>query len=397
MVGCQLAAGNAYYFSRMLGQKQYELNSQTGNVLEVVNDKKLLHDDGNGHVDYYLADVLSTTDYSPFGAILPGRSFNPGTYRFGMQGQEMDYEVKGVGNSLAFKYRIHDPRLGRFLSVDPLASSYAWNSPYAFSENRVIDGIDLEGREFYYTANGNLLGTIGISTEVRYVQTKDVKTVNAYIIWANNTGQKKYALYANEKANGFSSSLGVNNDLVEAFASMITQESSGKKNESYGIANATMNYLKGGGSSQLKTLDDIVFYENGYAYGAKQDFYSAFTKDSPQRQNREFGIGAAINAIGYSKGMSEFQDYSGGTNAWDGVDLLFSGMSNSHRNYTWSNCSYYTLAQFKKVTHGGVSLECWNFGDSNCIISAEKIMGKTIFNNFTGARGEGRENVRFSQ
>jgi hypothetical protein len=32
--------------------------------------------------------------------------------------------------------------------VDPLASSYAWNSTYSFAENRVIDGIDLEGKEW---------------------------------------------------------------------------------------------------------------------------------------------------------------------------------------------------------------------------------------------------------
>ncbi len=61
---------------------------------------------------------------------------------------EQDDEVSGQGNSYAFKYRIHDARLGRFLSVDPLYKSYPWNSTYAFAENRVIDGIDLEGREF---------------------------------------------------------------------------------------------------------------------------------------------------------------------------------------------------------------------------------------------------------
>ena len=43
---------------------------------------------------------------------------------------------------------MHDPRVGRFLSLDPLAKQYPHNSPYAFSENRVIDGIDLEGAEF---------------------------------------------------------------------------------------------------------------------------------------------------------------------------------------------------------------------------------------------------------
>ncbi len=67
--------------------------------------------------------------------------FNPDgeKYRFGFQGQEIDSEVKGDGNSIAFTHRIHDPRLGRFLSVDPLAPEYPWNSTYAFSENRVID------------------------------------------------------------------------------------------------------------------------------------------------------------------------------------------------------------------------------------------------------------------
>ncbi len=44
---------------------------------------------------------------------------------------------------------MHDPRVGRFLSLDPLAPQYPHNSPYAFSENRVIDGIELEGAEFY--------------------------------------------------------------------------------------------------------------------------------------------------------------------------------------------------------------------------------------------------------
>ncbi len=78
---------------------------------------------------------------------MPGRNFNSSEYRFGFQGQEKDDELKGVGNSISFKYRIHDPRLGRFFAVDPLTAKYPWNSPYAFSENRVIDGIELEGLE----------------------------------------------------------------------------------------------------------------------------------------------------------------------------------------------------------------------------------------------------------
>ncbi|MBK7129004.1 MAG: hypothetical protein IPM74_03350 [Crocinitomicaceae bacterium] len=68
-------------------------------------------------------------------------------YRYSFQGQESDDEIKGEGNSINYTYRMHDPRVGRFFAVDPLAGSFPWNSVYAFSENRVIDGIELEGLE----------------------------------------------------------------------------------------------------------------------------------------------------------------------------------------------------------------------------------------------------------
>jgi hypothetical protein len=37
--------------------------------------------------------------------------------------------------------------IGRFMSIDPLAEKYAYQSHYNFSENRVIDGRELEGLE----------------------------------------------------------------------------------------------------------------------------------------------------------------------------------------------------------------------------------------------------------
>lgn len=85
-----------------------------------------------------------------YGMQIPGRFGNSGdSYRYGFQGQEPDDEVKGTGNSVNYKFRMHDPRTGRFYCTDPLASKYPYNSPYAFSENRVIDAIELEGLESY--------------------------------------------------------------------------------------------------------------------------------------------------------------------------------------------------------------------------------------------------------
>jgi len=69
---------------------------------------------------------------------------------YAFQGQENDDEIKGDGNSVNYKYRMHDPRLGRFFAIDPLASKYPYNSVYAFSENRVLDAIELEGLEAFF-------------------------------------------------------------------------------------------------------------------------------------------------------------------------------------------------------------------------------------------------------
>jgi hypothetical protein len=66
----------------------------------------------------------------------------------------MDNEIKGEGNSLNYEFRMHDPRIGRFFARDPLFRKYPHNSPYAFSENRVIDATELEGLEQrHYTIN----------------------------------------------------------------------------------------------------------------------------------------------------------------------------------------------------------------------------------------------------
>ncbi len=81
------------------------------------------------------------------------------TYPYSFQAQEHDDEVKGDGNSVNYKYRMHDPRLGRFFAIDPLSANYPWNSVYAFSENRVIDGVELEGLEFAFAVKANFLGT----------------------------------------------------------------------------------------------------------------------------------------------------------------------------------------------------------------------------------------------
>jgi RHS repeat-associated protein len=121
----------------------------------------------------YGLDFQTVSNYYPFGMQMPGMAWSEGSgYRYGFQGQEKDNEIYGEGNAISFKYRVHDPRLGRFLSVDPLRSSYPHNSTYAFSENRVVDGIDLEGREWSRYTDGN--GVEHIHCQIKVYTTKEL-------------------------------------------------------------------------------------------------------------------------------------------------------------------------------------------------------------------------------
>jgi RHS repeat-associated protein len=69
------------------------------------------------------------------------------TYRYGFNGQERDNEWKGEGNSYDFGARIYDPRLGRWLSVDPLQVEYPGMSSYNFVGNNPIIYVDPDGRK----------------------------------------------------------------------------------------------------------------------------------------------------------------------------------------------------------------------------------------------------------
>ncbi|TRW95416.1 lipase family protein [Flavobacterium gawalongense] len=72
----------------------------------------------------------------------------------------MDNELKGEGNSLNYTFRMHDPRVGRFFAPDPLFKDYPYNSTYAFSENRVMDAVELEGREAFFI-HGTIISGLG--------------------------------------------------------------------------------------------------------------------------------------------------------------------------------------------------------------------------------------------
>ncbi len=103
----------------------------------------------------------------------PGRKYDAGSgYRYGFNGKEMDNEVKGSENQYDYGFRIYDPRLSRFLSVDPLTKSYPWYTPYQFAGNKPIIAIDLDGLEEYIVTTQHFKDGSIKSITIQYTQTK---------------------------------------------------------------------------------------------------------------------------------------------------------------------------------------------------------------------------------
>ena len=103
-------------------------------------------DDNNGSVTS--SEIRREQNYYPFGLEHKGYNINSYGAKNNLktyQGQEFTEDL-GL-NTHEWKYRMSDPAIGRFWQIDPLAEDYTYNSTYAFQENKLGSGIELEGLE----------------------------------------------------------------------------------------------------------------------------------------------------------------------------------------------------------------------------------------------------------
>lgn len=90
---------------------------------------------------------------------MPGRTLTSNLYRYGFNGKEKDESGEFGGlTHYDYGFRIYNPGISRFLSVDPLTKSYPMLTPYQFASNSPIWGADLDGLEIEFRhvdKNGN--------------------------------------------------------------------------------------------------------------------------------------------------------------------------------------------------------------------------------------------------
>ncbi len=145
-------------FSR--GLKRFEITNHIGDVQMVVSDKRVRTSLGTA------ADIISATDYYPFGMVMPGRTFGARDYRYGYQGMECDDEaVAGGDNEYTTEFRQYDPRVGRWMSVEPLAAKYPAYSVYSSNFNSPTNFVDKDG-QCPIIWGAIIGGTVGIGMEL---------------------------------------------------------------------------------------------------------------------------------------------------------------------------------------------------------------------------------------
>lgn len=105
---------------------------------------------------------------------------------FGFNGKEKDNETYGDGNEYDYGDRIYSPRLGRWMSIDKLASKYPQLTPYHFSNNNSIIYKDVDGKDYILTVDH---------------KTKTITVTANYYVAEGNAADKAAATHGTQKWN----------------------------------------------------------------------------------------------------------------------------------------------------------------------------------------------------
>ena len=283
-------------YTREWGSKEYELSNHLGNVLSTVSDTRVAQSSGGVTTDGFKSKLLSSQDYYAFGAVMPGRGLNSSlNYRYGFNGKENDNEVKGNGNQQDYGLRIYDPRLGRFLSVDPLAGSFAWNSPYCFAENSPIWGIDLDGGEFKTTVDQFKKAAQELKKETyKQIEQKANAAASTALIKTAKT------IYPDvDKANEATKQTQFKSNPDNSVAILLYEFATGT-----GKDNRTFNY--GGKESFANSfIEGRVLSEvsSDFANAIKSKTYSEF-----QKEGAKFGLEFSPDHVGLQESVEKHMD-----------------------------------------------------------------------------------------
>jgi hypothetical protein len=215
------------------------------------------------------------------------------------------------------KKRLEGEKHSRFLSVDPLARSFPWNSPYSYAEGDVIRSIDLDGLEKYIVVNS--YDKYGRTTKIRVESIVTVGSNTAidqdFKIRGSKADLTDKIIYTQHLRGGqFIASDGARNGGLtpnEALAYNTTITSNNRSN-SFDTDNGIQNGGDGELGNEFLTQKDKSAYSliKGSVEGTTHNY-----KDGERRftnTNASQGSGL-INGVNYIKGTLSSAEGTGTT------------------------------------------------------------------------------------
>ena len=191
--------------------------------------------------------------------VMPARTFTaPTNYRYGFNGKEKDDNISSL-TAYDYGFRIYNPAIGKFLSVDPLTKKYPYYTPYQFAGNSPIKFVDIDGLEpgiNQPTNNKELKGKEGrmwavdkafrmTGGEGAFSASPVTEATGSYVTTVDKT-----KFFANTDKQGLNRKVNENSQFI------VTNESVFKKDKEL-VNNMLGNWLWGIGP------ENYVFPENG--------------------------------------------------------------------------------------------------------------------------------------
>ena len=249
---------------------------------------------------------------------MPSRNYSTDKYRYGFNGKEKDKDLNSL-TAYDYGFRIYNPAIGKFLSVDPLAKSYPWNSVYAFAENNPIGCLDLDGLEQIYhykiteTKNGgkaialtNMLNSPNDCSTIQYTLTYKDKQIstgvynNSIIGTALAMHQLNSALNnLKEDAMYMATAAFKKSTSVEDFNYKYTNEINSFKR----TCEAIQEIYKDRSSENVMNLSIALWGSYGALYSSANSYYNGKqfgnnTVNGPSRVNGNSGATENTNRVG---------------------------------------------------------------------------------------------------
>jgi RHS repeat-associated protein len=182
-------------------------------------------------------------------------------YRYGFNGKEIDKGSEGMGgggSTYDYGFRIYNPSLGKFLSVDPLTASYPWYTPYQFAGNKPINCIDLDGLEEYYVIKEytKTLNGINVKSQIIYKKVESRQVAKTGYKDLNRLGTIHYIFKGRNDIHKFSN---VNEFSKFSWEFSVINQDNFDYYESEEDANNKVNAKKG----TFKEAVNKWYYEDG--------------------------------------------------------------------------------------------------------------------------------------